>query len=397
MFYDPDRLTQAMKQDGLDILVATTTENIYYLTGYYSVNKSLIRGVQVYAVVARDAPGLVGIVAPMADLDTIAEVPGLSGTPIHTYGTFFLEGDPPGLTRAEARLHGLARGATTHAGPREALTALARGLGRGGTVGVDERGIDPAVLEALPGLVPGWSVRRAFALLHRVRMVKTPPEVDRLARAARITEQAAAAAAAAAHEGMTEREMAAAFEGHLVREGARPFFTVILFGRRGVQPNGQASDARLAAGDIIRFDVGCVVEGYTADIARTAVFGEPAARARDLYRAIREGEEAAIAAMRTGVAASRIFRAAVEGTRRAGIPHYRRHHVGHGVGLDVYDPPLLGPDDHTPLEAGMVFEVETPYYEFGFGGLQVEDTVLVTPGGAEVLTQSSRELWRAGT
>ncbi len=396
MFCDRQRLMRAMTDDGLDLLVATTTENIYYLTGYYSVNKALIRGVQIYVVVVRDAGGVVGIVAPMADMDTIANVPALNAVPIVPYGTFYIAGDPPDLTGSEARLHALARAARTQPGPREALACLLGGLGGAAAIGVDERGIEPAIMEALPSLLPGRSVRPAFGLLHRVRMVKTPPEVDRLARAARITERAAAAATKAAVAGMTEREMAAVFEGHLVAQGARPFFTVILFGQRGVQPNGMPSDTTLRPGDVIRFDIGCMVEGYTADISRTAVFGEPPAKVRDYYRAIQRGEEEAIAAMRPGVAASEIHRAAVEATRRAGIPHYRRHHVGHGVGLDVYDPPLLGPQDHTPLEAGMVFEVETPYYEFGFGGIQVEDTVLVTPGGAEILTQSSRDLWRAG-
>ena len=396
MFCDRQRLMRAMTDDGLDLLVATTTENVYYLTGYYSVNKSLIRGVQAYVVVSREAGGAVGIVAPMADLDTIANVAALHAVPLVPYGTFYIEGDPPDLAGCEARLHALARGARPQPGPREALASLLSGIGAGAAIGVDERGIEPAILEALPALLPGCSVRPAFGLLHRVRMVKTPPEVERLARAARITERAAAAATQAAAAGMTEREMAAVFEGHLVEEGARPFFTVILFGQRGVQPNGMPSDAALAPGDVIRFDVGCMVEGYAADISRTAVFGEPSAKVRDYYRAILHGEEEAIAAMRPGVAAFEIHRVAVEAAQRAGIPHYRRHHVGHGVGLDVYDPPLLGPQDHTPLEAGMVFEVETPYYEFGFGGIQVEDTVLVTPGGADILTQSSRDLWRAG-
>lgn len=396
MYCDWKRLAHEMKQNGLDILVATTTENIYYLTNYYSVNKSLIRGVQIYAVVTRESAGASAIVAPMADMDTIANVSSLAAVSIVPYGTFYIEGDPPDLAGYESRLHALARAGGAQPGPREALVAALKGLSRTATIGVDERGIEPSILEALPSLLPGRSVRPAFGLLHRVRMVKTPPEVDRLARAARITERAAAVATKAAVAGMTEREMAAIFEGHLVREGARPFFTVILFGRRGVEPNGMPSDAHLAPGDVIRFDIGCMLEGYAADISRTAVFGEPSAKVRDYYHAIQRGEEEAIAAMRRWVPASEIHRVAVEATRRAGIPHYRRHHVGHGVGLDVYDPPLLGPQDHTPLEAGMVFEVETPYYEFGFGGLQVEDTVLVTPNGAEILTTSSRDLWTAG-
>jgi Xaa-Pro aminopeptidase len=89
--------------------------------------------------------------------------------------------------------------------------------------------------------------------------------------------------------------------------------------------------------------------------------------------------------MRPGTPANAVFETGVAAARAGGIPHYQRHHVGHGVGLEVYDVPLLGPNDATPLEEAMVFEVELPYYELGFAGLQVEDTVLVTPEGGQIL------------
>src|SRR5439155_1592661 len=148
----------------------------------------------------------------------------------------------------------------------------------------------------------------------------------------------------------------------------------------------------LREGDIIRFDIGCRSDGYRSDIARTAIFGEVSAKQRDYYHAILEGEERAIEQVRAGVPANEIFRTAVAATREAGIAHYRRHHVGHGIGLDVYDLPILNDTTVTPLETGMVLEVETPYYELGFGGLQVEDTILVTDAGHQRLTGSSSQL-----
>ena len=114
------------------------------------------------------------------------------------------------------------------------------------------------------------------------------------------------------------------------------------------------------------------------------------ARVQRYYDAVVAGEEAAIAAMRPGVPASEVFRAGIAGTRKAGIPHYDRSHIGHGAGLEIYDIPLLGPNDHTPLEAGMTFQVELPYYELGFPGLQIEDTVLVGEHGSQILGQLDR-------
>src|SRR5438046_6774676 len=131
-------------------------------------------------------------------------------------------------------------------------------------------------------------------------------------------------------------------------------------------------------------------------IARTSraprVLGTPSDKQARYYAAILAGERAAIAAMKPGVPVNRLFAVAVRVTRENGLPHYQRHHIGHGIGLEPYDPPTINATTTTALEAGMVFCVETPYYEHGWGGVQVEDAVEVTPTGARALTRSSQEL-----
>ncbi len=209
-------------------------------------------------------------------------------------------------------------------------------------------------------------------------------------------EKAYQAALAGAREGMTELEMTLVMDSETLRQGCDPVFSVVAFGERSALPNAVPGDRRLQAGDIIRFDIGCRSEGYYSDIARTAIFGKATPKVDAYYRAILEGEEEAIKEVRAGVPANRVFQTAVESTRRAGIPHYRRHHVGHGIGLDLYDTPILNEATSTPLEAGMVLEVETPYYEVGFGGLQVEDTILVTENGSQRITETTSELVLVG-
>jgi Xaa-Pro dipeptidase len=143
---------------------------------------------------------------------------------------------------------------------------------------------------------------------------------------------------------------------------------------------------------MVRFDLGCVYEGYRSDIARTAVLGTASDKLARYYGAALAGERAAIAAMKPGVPVSEIFELATKVTREQGIPHYQRNHVGHGIGLEPYDPPTISGATATPLEPGMVFCVETPYHEHPWGGIQVEDAVEIIPGGARMLTRSSREL-----
>ncbi|HEX6079830.1 MAG TPA: M24 family metallopeptidase, partial [Methylomirabilota bacterium] len=151
-------------------------------------------------------------------------------------------------------------------------------------------------------------------------------------------------------------------------------------------------ETALKAGDLVRLDLGCVYQGYRSDISRTAVLGPPSDKQRRYYDAIRDGEIAAIAAMKPGVPVSRIFEIGMKVTREAGMPHYQRNHVGHGIGLEAYDPPTINAAGQTVLEPGMVFCVETPYYEHGWGGIQVEDAVEITAAGVRRLTQSSQEL-----
>ncbi len=122
------------------------------------------------------------------------------------------------------------------------------------------------------------------------------------------------------------------------------------------------------------------------------MLGAPSDKQRRYYDAIRDGERAAIAAMKPGVPVSRIFEIGMRVTREAGMPHYKRTHVGHGIGLEPYDPPTINAATETPLEPGMVFCVETPYYEHGWGGVQVEDAVEITATGVRQLTRSSQEL-----
>jgi Xaa-Pro aminopeptidase len=195
---------------------------------------------------------------------------------------------------------------------------------------------------------------------------------------------------------MTEAEMTLVMDSETLRLGCDPVFSVVAFGERSALPNAVPGGRRLRSGDIIRFDIGCRSEGYYSDIARTAIFGKPSEKQNRYYSAILQGEEAAINDVRAGVPANQVFATAVEATRKGGIPHYKRHHVGHGIGLDLYDAPILNEATATPLEAGMVLEVETPYYEVGFGGLQVEDTILVTDGGYRRLTSTTSELVLVG-
>ncbi|NIN53738.1 MAG: M24 family metallopeptidase [Nitrososphaeria archaeon] len=385
-----DRAYEKMDKYGLDALVASTSENVVYVGDHWSLNQWMLKYVPVYVVLPRD--GHAAIVSTIGDLDVVADTqPWIKE--IRCYGTFYIE--PPeteDLTEAEERLYSLIRGTKVEANHIEALvkTLEEKGL-HDKTLGIDERGITHPTWEELKARLPRAQLKEAYSILREIRMVKTEKEVELLKKAANISERAVEAAFNIVREGVSELDLQKEFEIILAREGAKPIPSVFHCGHHSAF-NSVNTDYQIKRGDIVRFDGGCIYQNYYSDIARVAVLGQTTEKQRKYYAALVEGLEVAAEAAKPGVKASEIFKVAVEAVKKSGIPHYRRHHVGHGIGIECYDVPLLGPVDNTPLEEGIVFDIETPYYEFGFGGLQIEETLVVTGDGCEYLTKHVPEL-----
>jgi Xaa-Pro aminopeptidase len=385
------RLTKVLDAEGLDAIVASTPENLQYVTGFRSIAHALFRGLELYGVFTRQG---VGLVIPFID-STGVSADGIEVDRLACYGNFFFNyTDQPGPIGTRVR-EITSRPA---AGPGEALREVLEGFGvTGRRIALDEAGVFPATWQRLGEQLAGTTITPAYAHFRAARMVKSPVEVARLEKAARIAEDGIAAILGMLKAGITEREAASAFEQEVIRRGAQTFFTVVTIGPyRAALADVYASETALKAGDLVRLDLGCVYQGYRSDISRTALLGTPTEKQRRYYDAIRDGEKAAIAAMRPGVPVSQIFEIGMKVTREQGMPHYQRNHVGHGIGLEPYDPPTINAAGQTVLEPGMVFCVETPYYEHGWGGIQVEDAVEITTTGVRRLTQSSQELQIVG-
>jgi Xaa-Pro dipeptidase len=384
------RLTQVLEREGLDALVATSPENVPYVTGFRSMAHTLFRGLELYGVFTRSG---VGLVVPFIDTAGVA-ADGIACDRIACYGKFFFnyDDDPGEIGRRVKALTG-----TPAASPADALAGILADLGadpatKGTRIGLDESGTFPATWSRLTERLAPATVAPGYQAFRAARMVKSAEEIGYLERAALIAEDGVAAVLGMLKPGVTEREAVEVYELEIIRRGANPFFTVITIGERAALADVYPSDRAVKPGDLIRFDLGCLYKSYRSDISRTAVCGTPTAKQARYYGAILAGEKAAIAAMKPGVPASRIFEIGMRVTRESGLPHYERTHVGHGIGLDPYDPPTLNASMETPLEPGMVFCVETPYYEHGWGGVQVEDAVEITASGVRRMTRSSQDL-----
>ncbi len=384
------RARALLLEEGLDGIVTATLENTFYFSGVWNFGHELFPyNAESYVVANADDVGAGTIVTSLGEADlALAANPSMRGA--LAYGSFFrVAPEGVALTPDEEKIRALEPLGS-------ALDALAAALEqqglRGGAVGIDERGANRSLLEALRERLPDTTFRPAADLLRRIRMVKTPAEHERLIQTLRITEAAFEATIAAAYPGVTERELRRVFDTTIVAAGARPAFALIRFGRGMALGQVEPGETKLERGDYIWFDIGCTYRGYRSDIGRVVSFGEPSRRLRDLYAASKQGQDRAFELMRPGAEARAVFAGAVARVREAGIPHYERHHVGHGIGVEFYDAPVLAPSVDTRLEEGMVFEVETPYYELGFGGTFIEDTVILRADGPEIVTRLDREL-----
>ena len=384
-----------MEKQGVEAIVASSPENVTYLTDFWSLGHWARRGTPTYAVLPLEKKIEPFIVTSISDLDLAAEQEDCWIKEFHTFGKSYVE-CPEGadLSKMEKRLDRLLS-SSKHS--EDALSALAeslvdRGLAKS-RIAIDGMNITPSLYKNIHERLPDADFIDSYPILREIRSVKTSEELERLERSAEITEKALKKAIQTIREGITEREIGRAFLSTIAKEGGLPYLSCIGAGTHSAFPNAQPMDYQVKKGDLIRFDIGCSYKCYKSDTARIAVLGEPTEKQRAFYHAIKVGADRALEMIRPGVRASDLFEEAVKSVREAGIHHYQRNHVGHGIGIENYDPPLLTPTSHDVLEEGMVVNIETPYYESGFGGVQVEDTIVVTRDGCRLLTKCDRNLW----
>jgi Xaa-Pro aminopeptidase len=231
----------------------------------------------------------------------------------------------------------------------------------------------------------------AFQLL---RAVKDDGEVDRIREAARIAGEALAAVREMIRPGVREKEIALELEYRMRRGGAEQvsFETIVAAGANSALPHATPGCRPIMDGDCVMIDSGAVCDGYHSDETCTFVIGRASERQREVYGLVREAHDRAIRAIRAGVSCGEIDGMARSCLAEAGLGDAFAHGAGHGVGLDIHEAPRLAAGREELLRAGMVVTVEPGVYLPGLWGVRIEDTVLVTEEGCEILTPTSKDL-----
>jgi Xaa-Pro aminopeptidase len=276
----------------------------------------------------------------------------------------------------------------------EWLAKNRQGTGRA-RIGIEGEHLTVGERARLNALLPsGFRLKQAPPWIERARMIKDVDEIESLRAAVLLGASLFDVALTTIRPGVRETEVAAEMEYEARRRGAdqMSFDTIIASGERSALPHGRASETAIAPEGFVVCDFGVILTGYCSDMTRTVFVGRPPDEARRLYAAVKASQQAALDTVRAGVSAGEVDWAARKVLEKEGLAKAFVHSTGHGVGLEIHEAPRIATRQEEILHPGMVITIEPGAYIAGRWGVRIEDMVVVTEDGCEILTPTSKEL-----
>ncbi|OGQ59680.1 MAG: hypothetical protein A3J24_10155 [Deltaproteobacteria bacterium RIFCSPLOWO2_02_FULL_53_8] len=263
-----------------------------------------------------------------------------------------------------------------------------------GVIGFESNNLTVDTYKKLRKALPGITLKPVSGLVSGIRATKDPFEVEQLRSSASILARCYGKVEQNLRAGVREADIALAVEAAAKADGAQcmAFDTIMASGPRGALPHGKASDKRIKKGELVVVDMGVLFNGYNSDCTRTYCVGKAGAKVREVYQTVLDAQERAIDKVKPGALVSDVDLAARKHIDEAGYGRYFGHGTGHGVGLDIHERPSISPFSKERLAEGMVITVEPGIYIPGWGGVRIEDMLLVTAGGFEILTKTAKGL-----
>lgn len=260
--------------------------------------------------------------------------------------------------------------------------------------GIEAEFVTVSMMEKLKDILPGAVFKPVEKAMESLSVIKDDNEIKKIKKAVKISEKAYRDTLSILKPGVRERDIALELEYKMKYYGAdsSAFDIIVASGQRSSMPHGVASDKRLRKGDFITIDFGCFFQGYASDITRTVVLGKAGKKQREIYDLVLEAQLAACKAVKPGLACSRLDGVARDIIMKAGFGDYFGHGLGHGIGLIVHDQPQLNARSSDTLKPGMVITIEPGIYISNWGGVRIEDDVVVTESGGQILSKLPKEL-----
>ncbi|HSA99198.1 MAG TPA: Xaa-Pro peptidase family protein [Anaerolineales bacterium] len=278
----------------------------------------------------------------------------------------------------------------------DAFRKAAQALGLDGKrIGVEPRQLRLLEFRHVKAGAPEADYPDASDVLAGLRLRKDPAEVEAMRRAVKIAQEALEATLPLIKIGMSERELSAELVVQLLRHGSEPelpFPPIVSGGPNAANPHASPGDRKLQAGDLLVVDWGAAYDGYISDLTRTFAVGEVADEYQKIHKIVQEANAAGRAAAKPGVPCADVDKAARAVIEKAGYGVYFTHRTGHGIGMEGHEEPYMRGDNMQLLEPGMAFTVEPGIYLPERNGVRIEDNVVITATGADVLSDMPREI-----
>lgn len=345
------RLRSKMVSTGIDALLITHLPNVRYLCGFTGSAGILILG--------------------------------------RRAATFFTDG------RYDEQAHREVQNSRAVIAKGPTLCAAAKLAGRSKSVGIEAEHLSVASRKLIAQQLPrGTRLKDTRAMVESLRMIKEPEEIELIRDAVEFGSDLLPIAIKAIQPGVRETEVAAEIEYAARKRGAQgmSFETIVAGGPRSALPHGVASDAAIPSNGYVVMDFGVILRGYCSDMTRTVHVGVASRQERSLYQAVLSAQLAGIEACRPGSTFAEVDAAARSELKSAKLDRYFTHSTGHGLGLEIHEPPRLANAQDEMLQPGMVVTIEPGIYLAGECGIRIEDVVAITDRGHEVLTPAKKEL-----
>ena len=268
------------------------------------------------------------------------------------------------------------------------------GLKKKARIGIESEFVTLSLHDKLRDILPSALFKPTEKLIESQSIVKDIDEIKKIKKAVKISEKAYKDTIKMIKPGVREKDIALELEYAMLSHGAESsaFDIIVASGQRSSMPHGIASDKKIKKGDFITIDFGCFFQGYASDITRTVVLGKASKKQKEIYDIVLEAQTEACKAVKPGLACSRLDGVAREIIMKAGYGDNFGHGLGHGIGLIVHDLPQINTRSSDTLETNMVFTIEPGIYISNWGGVRIEDDVVVTETGGQILSKLPKEL-----
>lgn len=356
-----EALSQWMKESDMDMCFLSSTENVFYFSGFYSDPHERLLGLALFQ-----------------NEDPILIIPAMEKEDAKKAGWNF---EMIGYSDIE--------------NPWDLLkTAVSKRIQKPSKIGIEKEHLNVKRYEQLHKRFPEAHFVSAEEKLKKIRMVKDDKELASIRKACALADYAIEVGCSEIKEGKSELEVLAAIEFEMKKKGVHSmsFSTMVLTGANGASPHGIPGPTKIQKGDLVLFDLGVVVDHYCSDITRTVAYGEITEKQKEIYDTVLKANLGAIQASSPGISCSEIDLTARNMIQDAGFGEYFPHRLGHGLGISIHEYPSLTETNPLLLEKGMVFTIEPGIYVPNVAGVRIEDDVLVTEDGLEILTKFPKEL-----